>query len=163
MPSSASSRGRLRTSGSTTRTSSPCGCARSALAVSTEAKAVSRVRAAPTGVWVVAIVAVSGLVWAVLARRMVAPWIMVDELLYSELAKSFAATGSFAVRGVTDHGLGFVYPVLIAPAFRAASVVDAYTYAKEINAELMSLAAVPAYFLAKRVAGKGLALVAAAL
>jgi hypothetical protein len=124
---------------------------------------VSRVRAAPTGVWVVAIVAVSGLVWAVLARRMVAPWIMVDELLYSELAKSFAATGSFAVRGVPDHGLGFVYPVLIAPAFRAASVVDAYTYAKEINAELMSLAAVPAYFLAKRVAGKGLALVAAAL
>ena len=35
-----------------------------------------------------------------LARRMVAPWIMVDELVYSELAKSFAAHGQFLVRGV---------------------------------------------------------------
>ena len=32
--------------------------------------------------------------------RMVAPWIMVDEIIYSELAKSFAAHGQFLVRGV---------------------------------------------------------------
>jgi Dolichyl-phosphate-mannose-protein mannosyltransferase len=131
--------------------------------LATDARAVSRSRAIPAGAWLVAVVAVSGVVWAVLARRMVAPWIMVDELLYSELAKSFAASGSFAVRGVPDHGLGFVYPVLISPAFRASSVVDAYTYAKALNAELMSLAAVPAYFLARRVASTGLSLVAAAL
>jgi Dolichyl-phosphate-mannose-protein mannosyltransferase len=128
-----------------------------------EARAVGRTRAVPAGAWLVAVVAVSGVVWAVLARRMVAPWIMVDELLYSELAKSFAATGDFAVRGVPDHGLGFVYPVLIAPAFRVTSVIDAYTYAKALNAELMSLAAVPAYFLARRVASTGLSLVAAIL
>ncbi len=50
---------------------------------------------------------------------MVAPWIMVDELIYSELAKSFAAIGHFAVRG-NPIGLafGFVYPVLISPAWR---------------------------------------------
>jgi Dolichyl-phosphate-mannose-protein mannosyltransferase len=131
--------------------------------LATDARAVSRARAVPAGAWLVAVVVLSWVVWAVLARRMVAPWIMVDELLYSELAKSFAETGSFAVRGVPDHGLGFVYPVLIAPAFRVASVVDAYAYAKAINALVMSLAAVPAYFLARRVVAPGLALVAAIL
>ena len=41
-----------------------------------------------------------------LARRMVAPWIMVDELIYSELAKSFAAHGHFLVRGVPTPATG---------------------------------------------------------
>ncbi len=49
---------------------------------------------------------------------MVAPWIMIDELVYSELAKSFAAHGQFLLRGVPSHGYGFVYPVVIAPAYR---------------------------------------------
>ncbi len=55
----------------------------------------------------------------VLARRIVAPWIMVDELIYSELAKSFAANGHFLrARRVASTGYGFVYPMLIAPAWR---------------------------------------------
>ena len=55
-----------------------------------------------------------------LARaRMVAPWIMVDELVYSELAKSFAAGARFLVRDVPAHGYGVVYPLLIAPGVRA--------------------------------------------
>ena len=41
---------------------------------------------------------------------------MVDELIYSELAKSFAAGGHFLVRGEPAGSYGFVYPVLIAPA-----------------------------------------------
>ena len=82
---------------------------------------------------------------------MVAPWIMVDEIVYSELAKSFAAHGQFLVRGVSEHGYGFVYPVLIAPAWRLfGSIPDAYAAAKAINSVLMSLAAIPAYFLARR-------------
>ncbi len=52
---------------------------------------------------------------------MVAPWIMVDEIVYSELAKNVAAHGQFLVRGVPSHGYGFVYPVLIAPAWRLFS------------------------------------------
>ncbi len=89
---------------------------------------------------------------------------MVDELLYSELAKTLAEHGHFLVRGEPYSGLGVVYPALIAPAFRLfGSVPDAYVAAKAINSVVMSLAAVPAYFLARRVVRPGLALVAALL
>src|SRR5204863_5342831 len=61
-------------------------------------------------------------------------------------------------------GYGFVYPVLLAPAWRIfGAVPDAYAAAKAINAVVMSLAAVPAYFLARRLLRPALALVAAAL
>lgn len=124
----------------------------------------ARAVAVPAWAWVAAIVVGSALLRIVLARRMVAPWIMVDELIYSELAKSFAASGHFAVRGVASHGYGFVYPVLIAPAFRLfSSVPHAYAAAKAIDSVLMSLAAVPAYLIARRVVRPGLAVLAAAL
>jgi len=95
---------------------------------------------------------------------MVAPWIMVDELVYSELAKSFAASGHFLVRGQHSGSYGFVYPILISPAYRLyASVPQAYAAAKTINSVLMSLTAVPTYFLARRVVTPALALLAALL
>ena len=123
-----------------------------------------RLAAVPAWAWLSAIVVCSALLRIVLARRMVAPWIMVDELIYSELAKSFAHQGQFLVRDVASTGYGFVYPVLIAPAFRLfSSVPQAYTAAKAIDSVLMSLAAVPAYLLARRVVRPSLALVAAAL
>ncbi len=83
---------------------------------------ISRARG-PAWLWLAAIVVVSTAVHVVLVRRMPAPWIMVDELIYSELGKSFAADGSFLVRGVPSSGYGFVYPILVAPAFRLYSSV----------------------------------------
>ena len=112
----------------------------------------TRLRALPPWFWLAVIVTGSALLRIVLARRMVAPWIMVDELIYSELAKSFALHGQFLVRDVASNGYGFVYPVLIAPAFRLfSSVPQAYTAAKDIDSVLMSLTAVPAYLLARRI------------
>ncbi len=114
--------------------------------------------------WLAGIVVLSIAVRVALARRMVAPWIMVDEIVYSELAKSFAASGDFLVRDVPSNGYGFVYPILIAPAWRLfGAVPDAYAAAKAINAVLMSLAAVPAYFLGRRLMRPPLALAAAGL
>ncbi len=127
---------------------------------------VRRGRAISVPAWAVvgAIVVVSSGVRIALAHRVVTPWIMVDELVYSELAKSFAAHGHFLVRGVPSNGYGFVYPALIAPAFRLfGSVPRAYAVAKDINAVVMSLAAVPAYLLARRLVAPVPALVAAAL
>jgi Dolichyl-phosphate-mannose-protein mannosyltransferase len=122
------------------------------------------VRELPAGVWLTAIVAGSILIRLALGHRMVAPWIMVDELVYSELAKSFAASGQFLVRGVPSHGYGFVYPVLISPAWGLfSSIGHAYTAAKAINAIVMSLAAIPAYLLARRMLPTRLALFAAGL
>jgi dolichyl-phosphate-mannose-protein mannosyltransferase len=126
---------------------------------------VALARAVPVPVWLGTLVLVSAAIRFQLARGMVAPWIMVDELIYSELAKSFAASGHFLFRGhPTGTAFGFVYPVLISPAWAAfQNVPHAYAAAKAINCVVMSLAAVPAYLLARRMAGQWLSLLAATL
>jgi len=122
------------------------------------------VRSIPMWAWLTALVVDSTLIRFGFSRRMVAPWIMVDELVYSELAKSFAATGHFMVRDVPSGSYGFVYPVLISPAYRLfGDVTTVYTAIKAINSLLISLTAVPVYLLARRVLAPGLSLVAAGL
>ena len=76
-----------------------------------------RLRAVPAWAWLAAIVIVSFALRALLARSIVAPFILVDELVYSELAKSLAESGQRLVRGVPATGYGVVYPALIAPAY----------------------------------------------
>jgi glycosyltransferase involved in cell wall biosynthesis len=111
-----------------------------------------RLARVPIWVWLAGLVVFSAVFRYGLSRRVVAPWIMVDELIYSELAKSFAETGRFLIRDEDYGAYGIVYPLLIAPAWKLfASVPDAYAAAKTIGSVLMSLAAVPAYFLARRV------------
>ena len=98
----------------------------------------------PAWAWLAAIVASRRPCDSASRATWSAPWIMVDELVYSELAKCFAATGSFPVRDVPTAGYGFVYPVLIARRTRFfRSIPHAYSAIKAINALLMSLAAVP--------------------
>jgi hypothetical protein len=118
----------------------------------------------PVWAWLALLVVVSALVRYALARRVIAPWIMVDELIYSELAKSVAAGEGFAIRGQDFGGAyGVVYPLLLAPAWALfESIPDAYSAAKAINAVVVSLALVPAYLLARRVVSAPGALVVAA-
>jgi hypothetical protein len=114
--------------------------------------------------WLAGIVVASALIRIVLGRQIAAPWIFADELIYSELAKSFAAHGTFSVRGVPTHGLGLVYPIVLAPAWRvSASMPSTYAAAKAINALVMSLTAVPTYFLARHLLRPQPALITAAL
>ena len=123
-----------------------------------------RLRSVPAWAWLLAIVALSFALRAWLARGMLGPFIMVDELFYSELAKSFASDLAFAIRGVPATGYGAVYPILIAPAFALFDgIPDVYAAVKTINSLAMSLAAVPAYLLARRVVGQWSALLAAVL
>jgi hypothetical protein len=118
----------------------------------------------PDAAWLTAIVSFSVLVRLWLVHEMPGPYIFVDELIYSELARSLADTASFAVRDVPVHGYSILYPALLAPAYRLFdSLPDAYAAAKATNAVAMSLAAVPAWLLARRVAGRWLALLAAAI
>ena len=65
----------------------------------------TRLARVPPWAWLVALVVVSAVFRYGLSRRVVAPWIMVDELIYSELAKSFAATGHFLIRDVAPRRL----------------------------------------------------------
>ncbi|MGZ4333395.1 MAG: hypothetical protein ACXVRJ_03895 [Gaiellaceae bacterium] len=120
--------------------------------------------AAPAWAWLTGIVIVSWAVRFAFARHMIGPWIMIDEIVYSELAKSFAATGHFAVREAPTTGYGFIYPILISPAYVLfRSIPTVYSAVKVIDSLLMSLAAVPAYLLARRVVSQRGALVVAVL
>jgi hypothetical protein len=122
------------------------------------------VRAVPVAAWLAGMVTLSAIVRFALARRMTAPWIMVDELIYSELARGVASGAGFTLRGESvGVGFGAVYPLLISPAYLLDSLTDAYGAVKMINALLISLAAIPAYLLARRLVSEPLALVVAAL
>jgi hypothetical protein len=121
--------------------------------------------AVPVAVWLVVLVVVSTVSRYLLARGIVAPFIFQDELLYSELAKSLGTTGHFALRDVPGlAGISPVYPTLISPAYAIFDgIPHAYAAVKAINALLMSLAAVPAYLIARRLVSPWHALLAAAL
>ncbi len=121
-------------------------------------------RSVPAWAWLTAIVVGSFVFRALLGRAVVAPFIMVDEVIWSELARGIADAGEPLLRGEPDPGYSPVYPLLISPVYALfESLPEAYAGVKALNALVMSLAAVPAYFLARRVASEGLALVAALL
>ena len=110
-----------------------------------------------------ALVLLGAAVSAVLGRGIPSPWIVPDELIYSELAKGLA-DGLPSIRDETSFGYGLVYPLVLAPFWAVFDdVATAYAAAKAANALVMSLAAVPAYFLARRFASSGYSLVVAAL
>jgi hypothetical protein len=119
---------------------------------------VSRLRRIPPWVWLTAIVTASTAFRAVIGRGIVAPFIMVDEVIWSEIARGIADAGEPLLRGEPESGYSVVYPLLLSPVYAAfESLPDAYAAVKTLNAFLMSLAAVPAYVLARRVVGQGLA------
>jgi hypothetical protein len=123
-----------------------------------------RLRGVPVWAWLALLVGVSAAIRLWLVRGMPAPFVFVDELVYGELAKSLADGGGYAVRELPTSGYSLLYPLLIAPAYLLFDALpDAYAAAKAIGAVTMSLAAVPAFLLARRVATPVLALLAAAL
>ena len=105
----------------------------------------------------VVMLGIAVLVRLLLTRSFPAPWIMGDELHYSELAKSFASNGAMRLREEPST-LRSVYPVLISPAWLFNSVGTAYALAKVINVLLMTLAAVPFFLWARRLVRPTLAL-----
>src|SRR5580765_2279959 len=96
----------------------------------------------------VVILAIAALVRILLTRSIHAPWIMGDELDYSELARSFASNGVMRLRE-EPWALGTIYPVIISPAWLATSVGTAYAVAKILNVLLMMLAAIPFFLWAR--------------
>jgi hypothetical protein len=118
-------------------------------------------RRVPPGAWLATIVVVSAGLRLAFVRGMPAPFIFVDELIYSELARSLADGTGYAVRGVETSGYSLLYPLLIAPAYAIDDLVTAHSVAQAVNAAVMSLAALPAYALARRIATPGGALLVA--
>jgi hypothetical protein len=100
-------------------------------------------------------------VW--LSSKILTPWIMSDELLYSELARSFADQHQLLVRGANYHVYNAGYPILISPAWLAGSMSTTYALAKAINVVLMTIALVPVYLWSLRLVRWPYALVATGL
>lgn len=116
----------------------------------------------PTWLLLGGVVAVSAAVRIVLGHGVPAPYIFRDSLVYSELGKSLAASGELLVRDDPSPGYGIVYPLTLAPWYGLFdSVPTAFAAIKAMQAVLMSLAAVPAYLIAREAVSRRSALLAA--
>jgi glycosyltransferase involved in cell wall biosynthesis len=116
----------------------------------------------PVWAWLGALYGVAVAVQLALALRVTSPWIMVDELVWSDMARSFADTGRFLIRGAHAH-YGVVYPLLLSPVYAAVGpMIDVHRWAQVVNVLLMCSALLPTYLLARRVVRQPAALLAAA-
>jgi dolichyl-phosphate-mannose-protein mannosyltransferase len=116
------------------------------------------------GLPLAAVVLGSALLDGMLAIPIRRPRIFGDELIYWLLGRSLAWSESFTLRGVAAPRYGVVYPAALAVAQRIGSDQEtAYGVAQGVNAVLFSLAAVPAYAIARRVLSQRAALAGAAL
>lgn len=110
------------------------------------------------------VVALSSALQTLLAWRRPTPGYFPDEYMYAELGRSLLESGAPLVRGESAHFLPLLYPLLTAPAWLWDDVERAYRTIQLLNATAMSLAAVPAFLLARRLrVGERLAVAVAAL
>lgn len=92
------------------------------------------------------------------ARATVAPAIFPDELVYMDLARDLGHGGS-----LPPLSFGPLYPIVLAPVFAIVhDSTTAYAAVKAVNCVLVSLSAVPAYLLARRLVQQRAALLFAA-
>jgi hypothetical protein len=124
------------------------------------------VGAVPAAVVLAGVVAASAFVRYQLARGDAAPWIFPDEWIYANLARSLADSHEFKVWSVDwpVHTFGPLYPLLLSSAYSVTNdPTQAYALIKAVNAVAMSLAAVPAYLLARHLVARQLAFFVAGL
>jgi hypothetical protein len=101
------------------------------------------------------------IVYAVEAWARVTPWLFTDELELTQLSRSIAATGRPARRG-EPHGFDSLYTYLIAPVWWIHDTHVAYEAAKYVGVFVMTASVFPAYFLARMIVSRRIALVVAA-
>jgi hypothetical protein len=114
--------------------------------------AVRRTAAVPTWVWLAGIVVASfgGRLLAALGR--VTPYYLPDEYIYPSLARGFAEHGRPVIRGAGVHFPALLEPIVTAPVWLATSNPEtAWRVTQALHAFEISLAALPAYLLARRV------------
>ena len=100
-------------------------------------------------------------VYSVEAWKRVTPWLFTDELEFTQLSRSIAATGRAARRG-EPHSFRSLYTVVTAPFWHINDVAAAYSAIKYFDVLVMASVLFPTYFLARLVVGRTPALFAAA-
>src|SRR6266545_5978115 len=110
------------------------------------------------------LVGLSFAVRAALGWLRATPIYLGDEYLYAVLGRSLAESGRPLVRGEASHFPALLQPILTAPAWLVGDVGTAYHLVQLTGAVAMSLAAIPVYWLARRLGvGTGVSLALAAL
>jgi hypothetical protein len=120
--------------------------------VAVDAAASRTVRVAlPAWLWVSGIVTASFFGRLIAAGGRPVPHYLPDEYIYPSLARSFAEHGRPMIRGVGVHFPALLDPLFTAPVWLATNdPVRAYAITQGLHAAFVSLAAIPAYLLAKR-------------
>jgi hypothetical protein len=127
--------------------------------VALEARAVRRVtplRSLGIRAHVGALHVLGGIVALSFLFRLVAGWLratpvyFADEYIYAELGRSIAETGRPLIRGTAAHFPALLHPILTAPAWLFEDVEVSFRLVQVIGAFTMSLAAVPVFFLCRR-------------
>jgi hypothetical protein len=113
--------------------------------------AFARFAAVPAWVWLAGIVVASFGGRLIAAAGRLAPHYLPDEYIYPSLARSFAEHGRPLIRGVGVHFPALLDPLATAPVWLVTSdPVTAYRLTQGLHAAFISLAAIPAYLLCKR-------------
>src|SRR6266566_2050560 len=122
--------------------------------------AVPRLR---TGSAVAAALVMAFAVRVALAWLHLTPLYFPDEYLYTALGRSFGALHGPSVRGASAHFPALLQPLLTALAWRIGSVESAFRAVQVLESAAFTLAALPAYLLARRIgAGRKLTVAVAA-
>jgi hypothetical protein len=127
---------------------------------------LARLRAVPVSLALGGLVGVSFALRLAAALAHATPLYFPDEYIYGTIARSIATTGHPAIRGTAAHFPALLEPLLAAPFWLLHNAELAYRLTQGMNALAMSLAAVPVYFLCRRIglgAGFGLGAAAAAV
>ena len=114
------------------------------------------------GLMLSGVVLAAAALWGTLGHQIDVPTVFGDELIHWDASRSLAAGDGLRVR---DGGYGFgpLYPALLVPVhLLTADDLRAYQWARLWNALLFALAAVPVYFLARRLLEPGWSLACAA-
>lgn len=117
--------------------------AHAAAGLLTEERAWARRRPA---LWLSGLIVLSTVVRFAVASATAAPSIFPDDLVYTDLARELARSLT-----LPPLSIGPLYPILLAPVFLLThDATQAYGVVKLLNCVLVSLAAVPAFLLARR-------------
>jgi hypothetical protein len=116
-----------------------------------------------TAVALAAIVAAGTITYGSLGSLLRGPSVFADELIYMDATRSIAE-GHAPQERDRPYGRGLLFPTVAAPVFAAMpNQLDAYRALRAFNAFLFALAAIPVYFLARRLLGWGWSIAVAAM
>lgn len=109
------------------------------------------------------LVALSACLHWLAARQVHGLWIVPDEAIYAQRGLTFWTHGPWPLLHGPGAGYSVLYPALAGIPLAAAGAARGYVWLKPLQALVGSLAAVPVWWYARRVAPPAFAVVAAAL